>query len=207
MNAAYRIPRVSTAYPTPDATDTPSLTPNVQLSMFQELAADGTGFEPARGFHRNTLSRQYSNEGATGTSAPFQHLAKHATRTKAPKRPRIKLVGVSTAYPSGTSAPTSHGDPSRSPRARLLSITRRLVRRLRAPVCVLAALLTGCVESTSFGHCVGLNGHERPDLVYEYSAQNIIVGAIAFELIYPPVKVALDELKCPVAVRGEGGAR
>lgn len=68
-------------------------------------------------------------------------------------------------------------------------------------------LLAGCRDATPAGKCVGLNGHEDSTLVYEYDAQNIFWGVVGVELVYPPIKVALDELKCPVAARrGRGVA-
>lgn len=73
---------------------------------------------------------------------------------------------------------------------------------LKAALCLVVALgITGCKSETSFGKCVGLNGHERSDRVYEYSERNIVVGLVAFELVAPPVVVLLDELKCPVGTQ------
>lgn len=65
-------------------------------------------------------------------------------------------------------------------------------------LCVVAMTLAGCSSSNEYGSCVGLNGDENPKLKYQYSARNIAVGIVFFELILPPVFVALDELKCPV---------
>lgn len=59
-------------------------------------------------------------------------------------------------------------------------------------------LLSGCASSTPYGQCVGINGKEDPKLEYAYSAGNIGVGLIFFELVAPPIYVVLDELKCPV---------
>lgn len=63
---------------------------------------------------------------------------------------------------------------------------------------VLPLLLAGCVSETPLGKCVGLNGGERLDRRYEYSARNVVLGVVFAEVIAPPVIVALNELKCPV---------
>lgn len=67
----------------------------------------------------------------------------------------------------------------------------------------LAALLmcSACERETSYGRCVGLNGHEQSDRVYAYSARNIIVGIATIGLIVPPVLVVLDGYKCPVGTK------
>lgn len=68
-------------------------------------------------------------------------------------------------------------------------------------------LLTACrsevilPNETTPVSCVGFNTPENErdsTLVYKISARNLVVGIIFFELIAPPVIVALDELWCPV---------
>lgn len=61
-----------------------------------------------------------------------------------------------------------------------------------------ASLISSCTTATPLGKCVGLNGHEEPNLIYEYSAGNIGLGLLFAEFVIPPIVVALDELKCPV---------
>lgn len=63
---------------------------------------------------------------------------------------------------------------------------------------LLLLALAGCVSKTTYGPCVGLNGGEDSTLVYHGSERNIAMGIIFSELIVPPIKVALDEYKCPV---------
>jgi hypothetical protein len=62
-------------------------------------------------------------------------------------------------------------------------------------------LLVGCTSRTPHGDCIGLNGEEKPGLRYEYSAWNIAMGILFVELIFPPIDVALNKFKCPVAAR------
>lgn len=66
-------------------------------------------------------------------------------------------------------------------------------------VCMML-LLSGCANSTPYGRCVGLNQKEDPKLRYEYSARNIALGVIFFQLIAPPIVVVLNKYKCPVEV-------
>jgi len=67
----------------------------------------------------------------------------------------------------------------------------------------LLAALAGCESERTMPNgktekCVGLNGGEKPNVKYEYSARNIIIGIAGAEVIAPPVVVLLNELKCPV---------
>lgn len=81
-------------------------------------------------------------------------------------------------------------------------------RGARAAVIALLLVCAGACESeNSHGKCVGLNGHESPKLAYEYSATNIFWGVVGVELIYPPIKVALDELKCPTGPADSASSR
>jgi PBP1b-binding outer membrane lipoprotein LpoB len=63
---------------------------------------------------------------------------------------------------------------------------------------LLALLLSGCESSTDLGACIGINDSENPKLVYKYSVQNIVVGALLVETIFVPIIVVLNEIKCPV---------
>lgn len=60
-------------------------------------------------------------------------------------------------------------------------------------------LSAACTKRTEYGECIGINGFEKPGLVYKYSAKNIFLALLFAGLIYPPIKVVLDELECPVA--------
>jgi len=70
------------------------------------------------------------------------------------------------------------------------------------PLVVLLVVLLwclGCRSSTAYGPCIGLNQQPDTALTYEYSARNIFWGLAGAELIYPPIKVLLDENRCPVS--------
>jgi hypothetical protein len=62
-----------------DATAGHQLTRSVATMSYNAKRTDGTGFEPARRFRVNTLSRQGVQQPLIGTNAPLQHLAKHAS--------------------------------------------------------------------------------------------------------------------------------
>ena len=48
--------------------------------------------------------------------------------------------------------------------------------------------------------CVGVQQHgEVPGVVYDFSAQNIVIGAVTWEFIAPAVVVFTSELYCPTA--------
>jgi hypothetical protein len=65
----------------------------------------------------------------------------------------------------------------------------------------LVLFLAACQSRTDIGKCVGVNDKQDPAFVYRVSTRNIIVGVIFFEMIAPPIVVALDELYCPVSLR------
>jgi len=64
-------------------------------------------------------------------------------------------------------------------------------------ICLLV-LMTGCVERTNFGECVGAFDEKDPKKVYKVSTNNVIVGLIFAELIAPPVLVIFNQFHCPV---------
>ena len=72
------------------------------------------------------------------------------------------------------------------------------MKRWGVLVMLVGVLLTACTSRTEFGECVGLNGEKDPKLVYKYNTRNIIVGVLLWEMIVPPVYVALEQLECPV---------
>lgn len=72
-------------------------------------------------------------------------------------------------------------------------------------VVLMASALAGCRSRTEFGPCIGLNAalNRTGDstLIYEVSTRNIFWGLVGFEFLYPPIKVALDEVQCPTRRR------
>lgn len=59
-------------------------------------------------------------------------------------------------------------------------------------------LLCACTSGNALGRCIGINDTPRLDRRYEWSVRNIFLGIVGFELIYPPLKVAFSEIRCPV---------
>jgi len=68
----------------------------------------------------------------------------------------------------------------------------------RAVVLALAVMLSGCIEHTEFGACVGIVDDRDPTKQYKLSVQNAVMAVLFFELIVPPVVVVANELFCPV---------
>jgi len=68
-------------------------------------------------------------------------------------------------------------------------------------VAVVALAASGCIEQTALGPCVGLNDylnrHLDPKIEYRLSAYNLTIALVTLPLIYPPIKVILDEAACP----------
>jgi hypothetical protein len=58
-------------------------------------------------------------------------------------------------------------------------------------------LLGGCTRSTQYGECIGVLGKETPDMRYDYSVKNAILGVIFSETIIVPAIVIFDDVKCP----------
>lgn len=70
---------------------------------------------------------------------------------------------------------------------------------LIAVVLIYVAAMAALRGRTEFGKCVGLNGPEKPGLVYSYDTRNIVIGVAAFQSIILPVYVVLERMKCPTA--------
>lgn len=69
----------------------------------------------------------------------------------------------------------------------------------RIPAFILVAvLLCGCTTRTEHGPCVGAFDEKDPAYVYKLSGWNIAMGFLFFELIAPPIVVAVDETFCPI---------
>lgn len=65
----------------------------------------------------------------------------------------------------------------------------------------LALFLMGCTEATPYGPCRGITEDGDPHLKYEVSPGNVLAGFVFWETGIVPVVVALQEFKCPVAIR------
>jgi hypothetical protein len=65
----------------------------------------------------------------------------------------------------------------------------------------LSLSLVACRSETPLGRCIGLNQEPDTALRYEASARNIAVAVIFSEMVVPPIVVALNKYKCPVARR------
>lgn len=63
---------------------------------------------------------------------------------------------------------------------------------------ILALFLLGCETSRPEGRCIGAFEEKEPGMKYEYSTQNIVVGAILVETIIVPAIVVLKEIQCPL---------
>lgn len=77
------------------------------------------------------------------------------------------------------------------------------MKKLLASMMLALTLLVsvGCVDSTGYGDCVGLMNQDQkdPDLNYELSVRNVVVGVIFIEMLFPPIIVALDQYECPTS--------
>lgn len=73
-----------------------------------------------------------------------------------------------------------------------------MTRAFRYLAPLLCVALIACEEQRPLGKCVGLNGVKVPELRYEYSTKNIVVGLLLSETIIVPVVVAFNQLQCPV---------
>lgn len=65
-------------------------------------------------------------------------------------------------------------------------------------IVLIVVLLAGCTSRTEFGECVGLADERVSGLTYKVSAWNVFMAVIGFELIAPPIFVAVDETFCPI---------
>lgn len=75
------------------------------------------------------------------------------------------------------------------------------MKKLTLSLLLALSLLTGCASRTPFGECIGINDEPSPKLVYKYSAQNIVVGALFAETVVVPALVIFTQIKCPTANR------
>ena len=70
-----------------------------------------------------------------------------------------------------------------------------------ARLIVMLVLLSGCIEETKYGRCIGAFDDRDPTLIYEMSVWNVAMGIIFFEMIIPPIYVVSSATMCPEAVR------
>ena len=64
---------------------------------------------------------------------------------------------------------------------------------------LIVIFFSGCTSKTEFGDCVGIGDDKDPALVYKLNATNLVLAIVGWELIAPPIIVAVDETFCPVA--------
>jgi len=69
---------------------------------------------------------------------------------------------------------------------------------LLAVACIVLLVCVSCTTKTEYGKCIGLADDKDPALIYKVSANNLFWGIVGLELIYPPIKVAVDCTFCPV---------
>jgi hypothetical protein len=73
------------------------------------------------------------------------------------------------------------------------------VSNIMGSVVLMASLVfAGCTTRTEYGACVGIGEHQNPKLYYKISGWNLAMGIIFFEMILPPILVAVDETYCPM---------
>lgn len=78
------------------------------------------------------------------------------------------------------------------------------------PLVLALSVLSGCRSNATLSDgkeysCIGIANEERidPKVVYEVSTRNIVVGALFFEVVAPPVVVLLKEYKCPIGFKAK----
>lgn len=70
---------------------------------------------------------------------------------------------------------------------------------MKSALVILAVILSGCTSKTEFGPCIGLGEDRNPALEYRLSANNLVWAVLGFELLAPPIVVAVNETFCPVS--------
>jgi hypothetical protein len=70
------------------------------------------------------------------------------------------------------------------------------------PCFFLINALVGCTNRTDLGECIGLDDKEDPRFEYDIAVWNVAMGTVFFELFFiPPIYVALENIKCPEAIK------
>ena len=68
-------------------------------------------------------------------------------------------------------------------------------------IIILSVLLSGCINTTKYGNCIGLAEDRNPKLMYKVSAWNLSMAIIFYYFVVPPVIVMMNNLYCPVGVK------
>lgn len=68
----------------------------------------------------------------------------------------------------------------------------------RLIVIALLPLFVSCTSETQYGKCIGIFDDKDPTKIYRPNTKNVIIGVIFFELVIPPIVVALDQALCPI---------
>lgn len=66
---------------------------------------------------------------------------------------------------------------------------------------VATLFMAGCASETEFGPCVGAFDDRNPNLHYELSIRNVVIGVFFSETIVVPVVVIATETVCPTGKR------
>lgn len=74
-------------------------------------------------------------------------------------------------------------------------------------VATMLMLSTGCNGADTVDgvvvECIGIGEDKHPDYEYEVDVLNIVGAVIFFELIIPPIYVALEAVRCPVRKKSD----
>ena len=71
------------------------------------------------------------------------------------------------------------------------------MKKLLIVAVVAASLMTSCKFETKYGDCVGLGSDKDPNLKYEMSTWNAIMGVVFFETVIVPVVWLTSATFCP----------
>jgi hypothetical protein len=72
--------------------------------------------------------------------------------------------------------------------------------KLLALLLAVSTMSTACTFENEHGKCIGvIDAQPEPGVQYEYDMSNLIVSAIFFEMIFPPIVWGLAAAKCPVS--------
>jgi hypothetical protein len=65
----------------------------------------------------------------------------------------------------------------------------------------LILLLSGCVDKTKYGMCVGITEEKNPTLNYKVSEDNLFWALLGFETVIVPAIVLANEFSCPISAK------
>ena len=69
-------------------------------------------------------------------------------------------------------------------------------------IALATVFLAGCTTRTQYGECVGLGDDKNPALHYKVDVWNAFLGIVFIETVIVPIIVIVDEIECPVGVKG-----